>query len=934
MHGRILAAFAGWLLLTASAQAQHILRNGFEGFSTSWVKGGADAAFEEKGHAITDLAFHDGKRSEHLHIDAKQGNSIHYVYPVGRALIGDELTAGVWIKADRPNLQLLARLVLPAERDPSNLDNSLTTTLRGDSYQRVGQWQRLALTRPVQLARQQQQLLQAQYGRELKFAGAYIDTLLLNVYAGPGPTQVWIDDLEIGPLDAPVPAQPALRSGEKPDAKLTNRPSRPEPTLTTELRNNQIVAGGKRVLFRAIRYTDTLLRPLRDAGFNTILVDSNVNEALLREAAEHALWVAPQLSLAGDDGRPIPPEELSRQLDRFAGNSVLFVRFGGMLSYDQAPYVDRLTKAMRQADPTRLIAADVWDGVQPYSRTLDLVGVHRWPLMTGLELSQYRDWLESRRNLANPDAFTWTWIQTHMTEWYAQLLHGHVSTAGFTEPTGPQPEQIRLLTYIALASGCRGLAYYSDRFLADSHQGRDRLLTCALLNQEMDMLEPLLASFNSREPDWIETSVPEVRAAVLRCPQGVLVLPLWLGSFSQFVPGQAAAHDVNMVVPQVPPGMDAWEVSPAQVRGLKTERAWGGRKLRLKEFGMTGAILFTADTELVGRLQAQAGARRQLAAQWSYDLAKYQYDKVATVQEQLDKLGKGVPDAANLLQDARKRLDAAKEMWDNRVFAEAYAEAQRAARPLRVLMRAQWEKAVRGLDSPTSVPYAVSYYTLPRYWQMQDQIRTSIPGDNLLPAGSFEDNDVRVGESWQLDKKCQLDEVELIGDRVGRLAPPEEVLRDDKLKRSPFAFSAAPHGGKRCCMLQIRPRGAQASPQALDGAYVAVTSAPVRAQPGTLVRVSGWLCLPTDIKASVDGALFYDNAGGEPLAIRQTRAMAWKQFSLYRRVPSSGDIQVTLALTGLGTVLFDDIRVEPLLSENSPEGQQARTARAAQAVQR
>jgi hypothetical protein len=35
-------------------------------------------------------------------------------------------------------------------------------------------------------------------------------------------------------------------------------------------------------------------------------------------------------------------------------------------------------------------------------------------------------------------------------------------------------------------------------------------------------------------------------------------------------------------------------------------------------------------------------------------------------------------------------------------------------------------------------------------------------------------------------------------------------------------------------------------------------------------------------------------------------------------VPASGAIGVTLALTGLGTVYFDDIRIEPLLGDNGP----------------
>jgi hypothetical protein len=39
---------------------------------------------------------------------------------------------------------------------------------------------------------------------------------------------------------------------------------------------------------------------------------------------------------------------------------------------------------------------------------------------------------------------------------------------------------------------------------------------------------------------------------------------------------------------------------------------------------------------------------------------------------------------------------------------------------------------------------------------------------------------------------------------------------------------------------------------------------------------------------------------------------------LYRRAPSSGEVSVTLALTGIGTAQFDDVRIEPLLSTGKP----------------
>src|SRR2546422_805673 len=83
---------------------------------------------------------------------------------------------------------------------------------RGDAYQNVGRWQRLSLGRPIKLAQQQQQLLQAELKRPVDFSDAYLDNLLLNVYGGPGLTEVWIDDLEIGPVaDGDSPFKPTSR---------------------------------------------------------------------------------------------------------------------------------------------------------------------------------------------------------------------------------------------------------------------------------------------------------------------------------------------------------------------------------------------------------------------------------------------------------------------------------------------------------------------------------------------------------------------------------------------------------------------------------------------------------------------------------------------------------------------------------------------------
>src|SRR5207302_5075378 len=208
-----------------------------------------------------------------------------YQYSTGRAAISDELSASIWLKGSRPGAQLAARVVLPNERDPNNLDQRLSTVIRGDdAYRMVGKWQRLEIGRPVALLKRQQQLMQAQYKRPIDTSGAFIDTLVLNVYSGPGPTELWIDDLEIGPVQE-LPSQPVARSGG-PTPGTPTAVSRPSRAQVVEFNGNQLLVGGKPYFFRGIRHTDTPLRVLRDAGFNTILFEDVDGGKVLREGVD------------------------------------------------------------------------------------------------------------------------------------------------------------------------------------------------------------------------------------------------------------------------------------------------------------------------------------------------------------------------------------------------------------------------------------------------------------------------------------------------------------------------------------------------------------------------------------------------------------------------------------------------------------------------
>jgi hypothetical protein len=206
-------------------------------------------------------------------------------------------------------------------------------------------------------------------------------------------------------------------------------------------------------------------------------------------------------------------------------------------------------------------------------------------------------------------------------------------------------------------------------------------------------------------------------------------------------------------------------------------------------------------------------------------------------------------------------------------------------------MRGQWDDTVKKLDAPVSSPYTVSFFTLARHWRFMEQFPPGATGPNLLPGGGFETTEKTLPAGWTLQET----KLDLVNFSAG-------VVTDE------------PGEGKRCLLLEIKASPPPAvPPKALERTYLAVRSPAVRVQPGTPVRVSGWMRLPKAVTASVDGAMFYDSAGGEPLAIRQVLAQpAWKKFTLYRTAPASGLMTVTVALTGLGKAYFDDIRIEPI----------------------
>src|SRR5262249_2335030 len=142
-------------------------------------------------------------------------------------------------------------------------------------------------------------------------------------------------------------------------------------------------------------------------------------------------------------------------------------------------------------DELRLATATVDGEFRLYTRSpsdLDVIGVDLpiWgtshSLMDGLQYLNQRRFLTAR---TNPEAFFWAWLGvTTPPEVDRNIWGGDDIPSWGTPPI--QPEQLRLMTYMALAGGCRGLTYVADADLTRPAQ-EPLLLEMNFLNAEIDL---------------------------------------------------------------------------------------------------------------------------------------------------------------------------------------------------------------------------------------------------------------------------------------------------------------------------------------------------------------------------------------------------------------------------------------------------------------
>lgn len=122
----------------------------------------------------------------------------------------------------------------------------------------------------------------------------------------------------------------------------------------------------------------------------------------------------------------------------------------------------------------------------------------------------------------------------------------------------------------------------------------------------------------------------------------------------------------------------------------------------------------------------------------------------------------------------------------------------------------------------------------------------------------------------------------------------------------------AAHSGRLGLHLTARTVNPEHPPATIETPPLWVTSPAVPLAAGQIVRIHGWVNVPTAITGSVDGLLVVESLTGEEMALRIDKTKGWQEFTMLRTVPQAGPLMLTLSMTGLGEVRLDDLSIEVL----------------------
>jgi hypothetical protein len=841
---------------------------GFEEPDVGWKVAETDAEAKLLVHERSLREAHGGHGSEHFRLALGVGNKYYLTYDVPPARAITELRLALWLKSDRVGPQLFARVVLPRTREPHS-DRPLTMLIPGNSYGRAGAWEQLSITDVPTLVERHARILRTQFGPAVDTREAYVDKLVINAYSEPGVIQLWIDDLEV---TGQVALSPNDGSGSGVRQAAFDTPAGAGPII--QLDGSMVMIQGTPQQLRMIEHNGESLEWLKSVGFNCVLLREPPNATLLGDAQRVGVWlIAP------------PAREQERIAITPAHAPVLAWMLGSKLGAPELENARAIARELRIADSAsgRPLIASAAAPLSAYSRCANMLFLEPPPLGGSMEMADYAAWFDERPRLARPGTPLVALLPSEPPASVIQQFDA--LRPGTLLPHVLDYEQLRLLTFTAVASGARGIAFRSQtRLDGQGATAQQRADILRLINAELRLVEPWMAA--GTHAGDTEVDDPQVRISALQTDRARLLVVRRYLPGQQWVPPTPEKDRVALVMPGTPSSTHAYRLSTLGMEPLVHKRVTGGLSLAVEGAGTCSLVVLTQDPLVLNRVARDLAALEAQQAQLHYDITNRRLDLTTQALPSLP--GDAHPASFRAIEQASLNLQQALRLLAARDRRGAEKFVVLADAQLTIVQRGQWEAATKAFSSPIESPLCTSFATLPAHYELAERLRGATWSDNVLAGGDMERLDALVESGW----RHQRDPNQTIESAV-ELAPQS-------------------HSGRSSLHLVTKVAKTEEAPSVVESPPVWVISPELTIGANKMVRIRGHVRTSAAIGGSRDGLMVFDSIGGQALAARIVSPDSWRAFTLYRAVSEDTKLTITLALTGLGEAWLDDLEISVL----------------------
>lgn len=636
---------------------------------------------------------------------------------------------------------------------------------------------------------------------------------------------------------------------------------------------------------------------LKQLGFNTLQLSDPVTATQIQEAEQLGLWLIappPAAWKGGDLGHPY-----RRVLAWDLGNH--------LTSRDLTTFRHR-ANAVRNSDGAirRPILCGCDSDLAAFDEVADILFHHREPIGSSYPLEHYRGWLASRSSFALAGTPHWSMIQTEPLPSIVSQARAFGRTESEIEETlYVSADEMESLALSSIATGMRGLLFASHERLDSSNLlSRSRATALRALNLKLTTIEPWIAGGHIAARE-----IGDAHAAptmVLRTERSWLILPADSGSMSdkpyssahqsfpvaklanvRRVPEKSARESArDLTIPGIPAAIDVFQFQPTGLGRLRHERTAGGVRLEDQQ-GMHRMLLLTRDPLVVQHIHQKLAQRASIASELQRRLTEDQYLRTDRLLRQLNRSNERLAPIA-------ESIAACDRLLLTKSYDEIHSNCAEAMQTLRVVrdqVARELAPAVHNTPWKEHLEAALWKINVPQPQADENE---------RLPTGQFEDLFAMRDagwKNWEHAPDWVTTNVTLSADR------PREGERF--LRLTTEALGPPPVGVPAKAGTQTtREPTAQ-----LEKPPVWITSPKVAFSPGTLVVIRGWIRMPQSPTHCHDGVLLFDSVGGPSLATRVNASPEWQPFSNLRAVDESGEVSVTLALTGVGQVDLDGLSI-------------------------